>query len=481
LSTVACADIKSQDKVAYTICQNYERVISPTLSKLSKKVKDLLELLGETDQPTRRKRGLPNFVGETSKFLFGTLDNDDAEYYNEQIRRFSQREESIIQLLKRETHIVQSTLSDINKTMSQIQVNEKNLHKSFKKVAAQMTYQRKEINQLIVAERLSVYYNSFSTLLTIYQSEIEDLIQSVFAAKVGQLHPSIITPSRLSKKLNSVVPYLPPGTKFCSSLSTNNIHRLLNVVDMHVYYDRGNLVYIIKIPLVALDSYRLYHLIPLPSKQSDNVLSLYIEPSHEFLLIDDAKQHYLSLSEGQLNRCKTFGTSKICKQEQPILSSHVHEICEMKLFTCTTMIPTNCQTKLVNLNSNLWYQLYKQNVWLYTIIIPENVVVNCRNETIPFNVLLKGSGLFKIHSSCKAFTSQSVLEPHESSFSTVHLNYLPPIDLNFDICLNKSSIKNNTDFPALYNVHDYHHLDLASKSLREVSDLINQTERESLN
>jgi hypothetical protein len=218
--------------------------------------------------------------------------------YNEQIRRFSQREESIIQLLKREIHFVQSTLSDINKTMSQIQVNEKNLHDSLKKVAAQITYQRKEINQLIVAERLSVYYNSFSTFITIYQSEIEDLIHSVFAAKVGQLHPSIIiTPSKLSKELNSVVPYLPPGNKFCSSLSTNNIHRLLHVVDMHVYYDRGNLVYIIEIPLVALDSYRLYHLIPLPSKQNDNVLSLYIEPSHEFLLIDDAKQHYLALSE----------------------------------------------------------------------------------------------------------------------------------------------------------------------------------------
>jgi hypothetical protein len=80
LSTIACADIKNQDKVAYTICQNYERVIAPTLSKLSKKVKDLLELLGETDQPTRRKRGLANFVREASKFLFGTLDNDDAEY-----------------------------------------------------------------------------------------------------------------------------------------------------------------------------------------------------------------------------------------------------------------------------------------------------------------------------------------------------------------------------------------------------------------
>jgi hypothetical protein len=85
---------------------------------------------------------------------------------------------------------------------------------------------------------------------------------------------------------------------------------------MHVYYNRGNFVYIIELPLVALDSYRLYHLIPLPSKQNDNVLSFYIEPPHKFLLIDDAKQHYLALSEGQLNRCKTFGNYYVNKNHR---------------------------------------------------------------------------------------------------------------------------------------------------------------------
>lgn len=482
LSAVACANVKNQDKVSLSICQSYERIIAPTIFKLNQKVKNLLELLGEKDQSIRRKRGLANFVGEASKFLFGTLDSDDAAYYDEQIRKFSQREETIMQLLKRETHIVQSTLSDINKTMAHIELNEKNLHDSLVSVAAQVDYQRKQMIQLITAERLSIYYNSFSTLLSIYQSEVEDLIQSIYAAKVGQLHPSVITPAILSEELNKAVPYLPPGTKFCSSLEVSSIHKLLSTFDMHVYYSKRNLVYIIDIPLVSLNSYRLYHLIPLPSKQNDNNLFLYIEPSHEFILIDDAKQHYLSFNEGQLSRCKKFGLKKICKQEQPILSSHIHETCEMKLFTYTAMIPKNCQTKLIHLNSNLWYQLYDQNVWLYTIISPEHVVINCRNETTPFNVQLTGSGLFKLHSACKAFTSQSELQPHETSFSLVHLNYLPPLDLNFDICLNKTTF-NNTDFslyvPSLYSIHDYRHLDLASKSLKEVSDLVDQAERNS--
>jgi hypothetical protein len=37
----------------------------------------------------RRKRGVFNFVGELSKVLFGTMD-DDVKFYNDQIKLFEQ-------------------------------------------------------------------------------------------------------------------------------------------------------------------------------------------------------------------------------------------------------------------------------------------------------------------------------------------------------------------------------------------------------
>jgi hypothetical protein len=38
----------------------------------------------------RYKRGLFNFGGKISKTLFGTMDDDDAQYYHDQIDRFEQ-------------------------------------------------------------------------------------------------------------------------------------------------------------------------------------------------------------------------------------------------------------------------------------------------------------------------------------------------------------------------------------------------------
>jgi hypothetical protein len=48
------------------------------------------EITGQGTGGKRKKRGVFNFIGEVSKILFGTMDDDDAKYYNEQIKLFEQ-------------------------------------------------------------------------------------------------------------------------------------------------------------------------------------------------------------------------------------------------------------------------------------------------------------------------------------------------------------------------------------------------------
>jgi hypothetical protein len=46
-------------------------------------------ILLKTKHSKRHVRGAFNFIGEVSKILFGTMD-EDAQYYNEQIRHFEE-------------------------------------------------------------------------------------------------------------------------------------------------------------------------------------------------------------------------------------------------------------------------------------------------------------------------------------------------------------------------------------------------------
>jgi hypothetical protein len=53
-----------------------------------KQCRDIGGLTGINHGDSRGRHGILNFVGEVSKVLYGTLDENDAKYYEEQIRHF---------------------------------------------------------------------------------------------------------------------------------------------------------------------------------------------------------------------------------------------------------------------------------------------------------------------------------------------------------------------------------------------------------
>jgi hypothetical protein len=64
-------------------------------------------------------------VGEISKVLFGTLDENDADYYDEQIRNFERNSEDTTDLLKQQVYVIKSTLGALNDTLADMEHNDK--------------------------------------------------------------------------------------------------------------------------------------------------------------------------------------------------------------------------------------------------------------------------------------------------------------------------------------------------------------------
>jgi hypothetical protein len=64
-------------------------------------------------------------VGEISKFLFSTLDEDDAEYYDKHIRQFERNSKNTTELLKQQVYVIKSTLSAVNGTLADMAYNDK--------------------------------------------------------------------------------------------------------------------------------------------------------------------------------------------------------------------------------------------------------------------------------------------------------------------------------------------------------------------
>ena len=55
-----------------------------------------------------------NFVSKLSKTLFGIMDDDEAQFYHDQIERLEQDTATLTQQVKRQPIIVKSTLCTFN-------------------------------------------------------------------------------------------------------------------------------------------------------------------------------------------------------------------------------------------------------------------------------------------------------------------------------------------------------------------------------
>jgi hypothetical protein len=107
----------------WTGCGHFGRDARETLNQLTQTEGLLKEITGQETEKKRKKRGVFNFVGELGKVLFGTVDDDDANCCNEQIKLFEQNSEDT-NTLKHQLFVVRSSLGAVNNTSAAAEFNE---------------------------------------------------------------------------------------------------------------------------------------------------------------------------------------------------------------------------------------------------------------------------------------------------------------------------------------------------------------------
>jgi len=105
-------------------CGHFGSDARETLNQLTQTEGVLKEITGQETEGKRKKRGVFNFIGELGKVLFGTLDDDDANCCNEQIKLFEQKSENTNTLLRHQLSVVRSSLGAVNNTLADVEYNE---------------------------------------------------------------------------------------------------------------------------------------------------------------------------------------------------------------------------------------------------------------------------------------------------------------------------------------------------------------------
>jgi hypothetical protein len=117
--------------------------------------------------------------------------------------------------------------------------------------------------------------------------ETNILIKLIQMAKMGQLHPSLISPSELLEQLKDIKILLPMDTELPIELDITNVYELVRLSDLTVYFSNNKIVFIIILPLVYQNDLTKYHLIPRPICKLNDCF--YIKPNYNFLAISKTK------------------------------------------------------------------------------------------------------------------------------------------------------------------------------------------------
>jgi len=203
MSADFCKKYEHELWVNYTDCLNSIHETDRPIKEVSNLQLTLRQLTRNEDEliHARNKGGVFNFIGGISKILFGTLDNEDANYYTDKISHLENEQLDFLKLSKKQITVVKTTLRSINPTLLTVSEKEKCFSKSLEEMAKHVNEPDEEIKEMFGAYLLLLTINEHSMQLSRgideCRREYEILIDAVVNSQKGVIQSQLITPDEI--------------------------------------------------------------------------------------------------------------------------------------------------------------------------------------------------------------------------------------------------------------------------------------------
>lgn len=382
-------EIEFECKNLFSNCENIFHLGKRYHENGKEKLKIIHNMLGiKTYENTRNKRGLINVVGSGLKALFGTMDNEDAEFYDKAFTVMKNNEEFIRNGLKEEIKLIK-TLNDQNINMKTNFENLNNKTIAFGEKLNTMIYFINDLNKKeVTLEHLEEIELKIIASCIELEGELDKIIDAILFLKINQIHPMIIAPEKFisilqSSKYENNLIYVP-------RIDTYN--QIVKNINVKCYEKNKNLIVIISIPFVKNETYDTFRVIPIPIL--DDKKQIIFEKESEYFTISENKEYFsdLNVKEESLIKIENFYIVTDMILESTVTLNN----CILNTF----MKRGNkiCKAKHIPYYLEMYIKLY-DNRYLFAISDNTKYSYNCKNKLIEKD-LLKGVGMFNVENNC---------------------------------------------------------------------------------
>lgn len=248
---------------------------------------------------TRNKRGLVNGLGSIIKAITGNLDEEDREKYEKIIGHLQDKQTSMEKQVKHQYAITESLINSYNKTIAELNFNNKQIHEKLKGINREHKFESALIDVREVLDHMQLLLNSID--------HAAGEIETAFAfCKLGKLHPSIISTENLKFMLNQILNKTKESTV---DMFEEDMLEYETLIKVDCGLSEGQIVFMLNLPMYKKEIYSMINIKPIPVPRDDQYVS--IIPKFKYYLLNGNKE-IIALN----NKCTKISKNYYCNWEQ---------------------------------------------------------------------------------------------------------------------------------------------------------------------
>lgn len=299
----------------------------------------------------RTKRGLLNIIGKASKWLFGTLDADDATKYDEALRILQDNQNSVIQQNKLQVSLTKNLIDSYNKTITTLDHNQRHIELRLEYLQKNTKTLSDEVSSFVYAQ------NVLDQIILNCQNVIrfaDNIENAIMFAKLNVLHNSVIPLVELKNMIDNLIKIYGEDKipKFKNDLS------YYQIASLQVSFQNNKIIFAVHLPILSSENYDYFHLYPVPKN------NLTIVPELPYLILGTEKYQY------QETECPVVEDIYMC----PNRIEPIEDDCVINLIRKAA--DDHCQTTPIHMKYPLSEQISNQ----YVLIVPTSNSITIQKD-----------------------------------------------------------------------------------------------------
>lgn len=235
---------------------SYHALSQDMLLRTEFMIKSTQKKLDNLQPHIRSKRGIIDGIGKLEKWMFGTLDADDGNRYDNAIKILEQNQKNIINEINLQSSLSKNLINNYNKTINILSLNQEKFSNSLEYFQMSVRKTITQLHEYLTFQGIISQINlDCQNIITF----IDNLENSIAFAKLNTLHTSIIS----SKELLNSLEYLRKLYQNNQIPKFNNILTYYQFLGTQVTFSDNKLIFAIHIPIIRAEILTFYRLYPI--------------------------------------------------------------------------------------------------------------------------------------------------------------------------------------------------------------------------